>query len=226
MKQLIFLTALLLPALLGYSQQRIYSTATGGNWNSTSTWTGGVIPGATDTADIVPGSTVTANSTSVMNVGALAVSGTLNYTATAAALTVNGNVNIPAGGNLEVCNGATGRSLVIKGNLVNNGTLELSKTGTVLTMGQAGANTAISGSGTIGVIRQLTIDNSNSVTLAATVRISQTLRLQRGRLYNGAYLVIDNLTIGNGTAAAQCFIQRSQASQKFQASESYSNPGV
>lgn len=213
MKSTIALSLCLLIAFFTRAQTRIYSTATGGNWNAAATWAGGVVPGAADTADIIAGSTVIANSTSVMNISGLSIAGTLGYTATAAAINVNGNVVVMPGGDLQVCSGATGRSLIIRGNLTNNGNTEFSKTGTVVTMGQAASSTAIGGTNAVGVIRQLTVDNSNGVSLGVTVRISQTLRLQNGTLQNGSWLTINNLDIGAGTSSSQCFIQRSQVSQ-------------
>ena len=210
MKRIFTLVALLLTAWSSQAQQRIFSAATGGNWNSTASWAGGVIPTAVDTADIIAGSTIVINNSSTTQVAQLDVSGTVSYTATAAALSVNGNVTVFATGDLQVCNGATGRSLIVKGNFTNNGTAEFSKAGAVLTMGQGTAATTVAG--TLGVIRQLTVDNSYGVTLATATKISQTLRLQNGLLSNGAYLTINNLDIGNGTAASQCFIQRSQVS--------------
>src|SRR4051812_32498940 len=75
----------------------------GGNWSSTATWSGGVVPTAADDVTIANGDTVTVDTAA----GALSltvgqgVSGILNYIAAVAnTLTVGGNVTVAAGGSI------------------------------------------------------------------------------------------------------------------------------
>ncbi|MDQ3846187.1 MAG: hypothetical protein M3342_19590, partial [Bacteroidota bacterium] len=65
------------PAALGI----ITSTATGGPWNSASTWSGGVIPGVSDDVIIASGATVTVdvNTAACLNI---TINGTLNFSGT------------------------------------------------------------------------------------------------------------------------------------------------
>ena len=59
---LLFKTLLIL-SLLSFNNKAtaaaISSTTTGGNWNATGTWVGGVVPGSADDVTIVNGATVT-----------------------------------------------------------------------------------------------------------------------------------------------------------------------
>ncbi len=85
----------------------IASTATGGNWSATTTWVGGVVPGASDNVTIVAGATVT-----------------LDVNASAGSLTID------ATGSL-VTSATTGYKLEVGGNLTNNGILDLSNSATI-----------------------------------------------------------------------------------------------
>ncbi len=99
---------LILVALMGFvavpvSQGAIrVTTAAGGNWNSTSTWAGGVIPINTDAAVILAGAsvTVTANAT----VSSLVFSNNSSSTAT---FTVNSGVTLTVTGGITNQNSAT-----------------------------------------------------------------------------------------------------------------------
>ena len=79
----------------------ITSNGTGGGlWSATTTWTGGVVPTATDNVTILDGDVVTLNATGLacnnLTVGG-GTSGTLQYQATPlAGLTVNRNLTISA----------------------------------------------------------------------------------------------------------------------------------
>lgn len=190
----------------------ITSTGSGGNWNATASWAGGVVPVSTDTVRIIAGSTITINTSGITTVRYVEISGTLNFAAGTGSLLINGDLLMNSGGKLDAYNGTAGKSVTINGDLTNNGAIEFSRTGSILKLGQAASPTNISGSGTFNIIRQLTIDNVNGVILNAAINISNTLLLNDGTFTNGSYLTLNNTVIGNGTASAQCIIQRTQSS--------------
>jgi hypothetical protein len=190
----------------------ITSTSTGGNWSSTSSWAGGAVPVSTDSVKIITGSTITMNLSTAATVRRLEISGTLNFASGSGSLVINGGILVNSGGKLDAYNGTTGKSVTINGHLTNNGSIEFSRTGSILKLGQAASATSISGSGNFNIIRQLTIDNANGVVLSSAISISNTFLLNDGTFTNGSNLTVNNTVIGNGTASAQCIIQRSQSS--------------
>ncbi len=128
-RKVVFCTMLLLCLFFYTEAATITSTTTGGNWNDGTTWVGGVVPRSTD--DVV----IAANATVLMdasNVG----SGILS-------------LNVLAGGTLQTGNSLpTSSRFNIKGNIVNNGSINfwLSSTqGLGLTLT---GNSTWSGSGT------------------------------------------------------------------------------
>jgi len=92
----------------------ITSTSTGGNWNSTSSWVGGVVPSATDDVVIASGATIT--STGTINAKTLTIDGTFIVSGTVTLnsitqLTINGlltfadnnsNIHLPSGTAVKV----------------------------------------------------------------------------------------------------------------------------
>jgi hypothetical protein len=109
----------------------ISSTGAGGNWSSTGTWVGGVVPTASDNATIVDGATVTidaAASAYSLTVGG-GTSGILQFEQiTARTLTVGTNVTVAAGGTFRsnTAGTQTVHILSLAGNLTNNGTIDFS----------------------------------------------------------------------------------------------------
>jgi len=93
---------------ISYSQTTITSTATGGPWNSTSTWVGGVIPsqGSNNNVVIASGATVTVpSSVSCVN---LTINGNLTMTGSAIKLSIGnpgsntGSLTLGSGSNLFI----------------------------------------------------------------------------------------------------------------------------
>jgi len=132
----------------------IISNAVTGNWNATTSWAGGVVPGPGDDAIIVPGAniTVTADAT----VSSISFSGTA---ATARTLTVN------AGVILTVNNGIT-----LDNAIANNTTGAIAGAGTIKC-----ASLKIGGTVTTGFTADRTVSFSSSI---ATLNIGGDLTVR------------------------------------------------
>lgn len=160
----------------------ISSTGAGGAWSATSTWVGGVVPGAGDSVTIVGGSTVLLDMD--VTVASLTVgdgapgTSTLSFDPVAdRALRINGDLTLtnslsvvtsPASGVL------TGSRLTIGGNVVNNGVLDLSTNGNLsgaALVFTGAANNTFSGSGSTD-IRTITIDKGAA--LANTLELTSS----------------------------------------------------
>jgi hypothetical protein len=76
------------------SAATITSTATGGNWNSTSSWIGGVVPTASDDVVIASGATIIVDGS--RDAKSLDIRGTLMFNSN------NTNVNLPANGTINI----------------------------------------------------------------------------------------------------------------------------
>jgi len=161
----------------------ISSTSTGGFWNTPSTWVGGVVPGAGDNVTITAGSTVEIDVAAT--VGNLTVGdGTLNpavlilSASGSGVLTVNGDLTI-SGGLSTLTTPTTGstpnNTIIVGGNLTNNGILDLStnnnQAGAGLTFKNSSNNT-FSGSGSVTDIRSIRIDKGNSPLSTLEVNVS------------------------------------------------------
>jgi hypothetical protein len=158
-------------AMLNSFAANITSTTTGGNWSSTSTWVGGVVPGA--------GDNVTINGPVTVDVAAASTNITINPSQT---LSVNG-----------------GNTLTMSGNLVNNGTFSVACCGGVTTVTMTGSGTSISGSGT-STFYNLVINpgTSNKISLTSsniTLLNGGNMTLQTGIFKVGA---ANTITMTNG----------------------------
>lgn len=190
------------------------TTITGGNWNDPATWVGGVVPNPWDTIRVVSGSTLLLNQTGSHFAGQMEIEGTVNFASTASDLTVNKNLIISSGGTLNVFEGTTGKTLVVRGNLTNDGTIDLSKTGSVLNI-NGGSSQTIGGAGTVvsSTIPSLTFNNvSGTRDISfnwANINVSSTLTFTSGWVNlgtgnslslgtSGSALGTLNFTAGNG----------------------------
>jgi hypothetical protein len=110
----------------------ITSTATGGNWSSTSTWVGGIVPSSLDNVTVVSGSTVTIDVNA--EVKTVSVSGVLSFN-DGIRLTVLGDIIVNAGGSFEILkeNGSQSiATLIVYGNYNNNGSTNFWKGSVVI----------------------------------------------------------------------------------------------
>lgn len=187
-KALVWTALALLPVFA--SAQTITSTATGGNWSSTGTWVGGVVPVSTNNVVIASGATVTLNVNATVN--NLSISGTSAGAtlvhSSGMALTVNGTVtlaqptndgtnawNIDAGSatvaGLISFTGSSTQSTFIASLRISSGTLNAnggmtftasSSVTKIINMSQA------PGTGTINLKGALTVPGSSSTLTAGT----------------------------------------------------------
>lgn len=134
------------------------STLAGGNWNSSSSWIGGIVPGATDEVLIVAGSTITV--TANASAGKISVSGTLDIDKDIT-LTISGDVIINSGGTIYCKNGG-GQTLIVYGDYENNGVTDFNQADVVvvgnftspITSTLQNQGTLIIGGNAIGAVNQ------------------------------------------------------------------------
>src|SRR5208282_4922658 len=111
MKSLFHLILVMLVTFIGasISQGAIrLTTASGGNWNATSTWVSGVVPTTTDSAIIQAGASVTVTAVALVN--SLIFS---NNSASTATLTVNSGITFTVTGGITNQNAAANNTSVL-----------------------------------------------------------------------------------------------------------------
>jgi len=193
----------------------------GGNWSATTTWVGGVVPGASDDVTIANSDLVTLDTTSTISsltVGQ-GISGTLTYqiTTTVRSLTVNGDVLVASGAtfNAGVQTGTVTHTLILNGNLTVNGTFDMTGGGTtkrVQTTFSGGSNVAISGSPITLKFSDLIVNlGSSGTTITPSANLSTAgggLTLTQGRWIQNSVTttttgtwgtITGELSIGGGT---------------------------
>ena len=181
-----------------------YTSVASGNWSLGSTWDVGTAPTAYDNAIVSTGHVVSSD-LSGQEITNLTVNGTLDYGVTPTSFSVNGNLYVTSVGLVNAFNSTTGKTLIVKGNIINNGIIDIS-VGTTsagnLTLSGSAVQT-INGTGTFNtnVIRNLTFGNTSLVTPNIiwsfnNLKIAYNLNLTSARIDLGS----NKMTFGNGAA--------------------------
>lgn len=180
-----------------------FITIASGNWNDPAIWDAAAVPTSADNAIISIADAVTINATGLA-INDLTVNGVLSYT-TPAAFTVNGNLEVSAGAVFNVFSGTTGKTLNVGGNIVNNGSIDISvgstTAGTLVLNGPVAQT--ISGTGTFvnGFIRNLTCSNTSTSIpninwLIGDIKVAYNLNISGAKINLGS----NKLTWGNNAA--------------------------
>jgi type IX secretion system substrate protein len=181
-KSLFTTTMLLLFASL-VEAANISSTAAGGNWSSTTSWVGGMVPGSGDNVTIVGNSTITVDinnaacATLIINSATNNQTGTLSFLNTSSVLTVSGNVTIGGTGNrqgsIDMTNGGIlqiGGAVTLGSHMFTAGTGTVEYTGANPTIASlVYQNLRFSGTGTAGAGGTLTIQGNLTNTGGGTL---------------------------------------------------------
>lgn len=135
-----------------------------GNWSNPATWDANAVPTGVDTA-IVAAHTVTLD-VAGLAINNLTVQGSLEFGATPTTFNINGNLTLEAGSEFLVFNGTTGKAIVVSGNIINDGNIDLSigtTTAGSLTLNGSTVQ-SITGSGTFANnrIRNLIFSNTST----------------------------------------------------------------
>jgi hypothetical protein len=191
-----------------------YTSAVSGDWTVGATWVGGIVPTQFDNAVIDAGHTVTLGAVATTTINNLTINGTgtLTFPAlTATTLLVSGSLDVMSTGTLNMFTGTTGKTLNVKGNVTNNGTIDLSKASSSLqltgTMPQS-----VTGAGTFATstIVGLTFNNTSTTYPSITwgvngIMVSGTTAFTAGRvaitgnwLSAGTTAAAGTLTVGTG----------------------------
>lgn len=141
-----------------------------GNWNTAGIWSPSGVPTAGDNVTIADGHIVTVNNNITCNRLTIGqgTSGTLTIgnNNTARTLTVNNDITINSGAAFNVNTSSnTSHTLIAKGNIINNGTINFATDGNSLcnvTFNKAG-NQVLSGTGSTNNYNLITVDLSSSV---------------------------------------------------------------
>lgn len=191
--------------LVNVLQGQISSTTTGGNWDATGTWVGGVVPTSTDAVIIRGNATVTVN---INNAACASIQINPNDNNQTGILSFNNASVLSVGGNVTIGGSGNRRGSI---NMTNGGTLRLA--GSFIT---TNLNTFTRGSGTIeynasgnqnvtsllGAYNNLTISGSGTKTLAASINVASTLTVN-----SGTTLALSTFTLGATNAPTSVVLQ-------------------
>jgi len=182
-----------------------YVSIASGNWSSPGTWDLGAVPSNVDNVTIATGHTVTID-VAGQSVNNIAINGVLGYTSTPTSFAVAGNLTVNAGGALNAFSGSVGKTITVAGNLVNNGTVDISVgTGATgnLTMNGSAVQT-VSGSGIFvnGIIRNLVFNNANTTIpniywSVNNISVDNTLNISNAKISLGTNKLTSGTSITN-----------------------------
>ncbi|HTX19880.1 MAG TPA: T9SS type A sorting domain-containing protein [Bacteroidota bacterium] len=206
---------------LGSLQSATITSSQTGNWNSTSTWVGGVIPTGTDDVVIATGHTVTIDATGQCS--KLTVDGILQFpdVTTYLGVTVNGDLTVDGGGSIVPAPSGANfgyGNFYLYGNLAILGTFsaaQVSGTGRVIDVYMYGAGKSIDASGKDFCHLYINVPGS-SITLSSACSVSGALGLFNGVLDNSSH----NVTLNSGVT-----IDRSVSTAAFAAAPIFSGSG-
>ncbi len=153
----------------------VTSTATGGNWNTGSTWVGGTAPAAGDTAVIA-----TTGGNSV----------TITANATIANLTVNSGSTLAFSGSQTLTFGTAGGGATVNGTVNGSGTLVMNKNPNVL----AGVGTINS---LISAAQPTSVSASSNLTVNGTIAVGNTFTINAGAMLNASTINSNGKTVAN-----------------------------
>ncbi|MFA5012254.1 MAG: T9SS type A sorting domain-containing protein [Ignavibacteria bacterium] len=196
-----------------YTPTTITSIATG-NWNSTSTWSGGVIPTSDNNVVIDAAHTVTSN-VNIARMQNLTVNGTMNYSSSTLTLLnqIFGNLTVNSGGTYNSFFSTTGKRTYLTGNLNNAGTINFGisavSTSEAALVWLGFGNATFTNTGTISFSKINTIWHAKDgqITYNSPVTITTRAVFALGTVNPNS-----NLTLGNSSAATTMTIERLRGS--------------
>lgn len=180
-----------------------------GNWNNPATWDANAVPTGLDNV------TVAAHTVVINAVGQaannLTVQGSLEFGVTPTTFNVNGNLILEAGAEFLAFNGTTGKAIVVSGNIVNDGNIDLSIGATTegsLTL-NGSAVQSITGTGAFAndVIRNLIFSNTATATPNIiwgfnNIKIANNLNITGARINLNANKIYFGNNAAGGTFTA------------------------
>lgn len=187
-----------------------FSTIASGNWSNPLTWDANAVPSPADQVTVNTGHAVVIDNAGY-GANNLTVNGSMEYGTTPTSFSVMGNLTVGSGGSVNVLNNTTGKTLMVGGNIINNGTIDISVGATTagnLTLFGSAMQT-VSGTGTFvnGKIRNLTFANSSTATPNITwnmgdIRVVYNLNMAGARIAMGtSKLAYGDNAVGNTLTA-------------------------
>lgn len=183
----ILLFAVLLMVQLGFGQINTWNGSSSNNWNTAANWSLNEVPIASHDVVVPVGFNTVVNTNAVCK--SLNISGTLTIGNDIAnrRLTVSGNVTINGGGILQTA-GDGGNTLLIGGNLVNDGTFDMN-------IGAADADVTFNGGSSQTISGVGTTMDFNSITLTNAF----SLVINRGITVDGNWINNGKSVSGSGS---------------------------